>query len=180
MDYGLFYYPGFVSLSSYSDSDWAGDESTYQSTQGYVFMINGGAVSWNSSLQSLITLSSTEAEYLGACNAACEAVWLRIVLKELRLRQRGPTRIHVDNESCIALSKNAVFHKRTKHIPLKYHKVREFVAKMVIELEPVQTYLQATDMFTKAVELKQLKMCRDLISLSSVISQPSMAQEGDC
>ena len=64
-------------LRGYSDSDWAGDPDTRRSTNGYVFMLNGGAISWKCNRQSTVALSSTEAEYRGYMEAAKEAIWLR-------------------------------------------------------------------------------------------------------
>lgn len=157
---------GIVKLSAYTDTDWAGDSTTSRSTQGYIFMINGAAVSWNSSLQPKVAMSSTEAEYYGAANAATEAEWMRMLLEELGHPQQGPTPIFADNQSCIALSKNPVFHKRTKHIPLRYHKVRELVEEGTVELQFTRTDVQAADMLTKATEPKQLKRCCSLIKLA--------------
>ena len=135
--------PGMMKLAAYTDTDWAGDSLTGRSTQGYIFMINGAAVSWNSSLQPKTAMSSTEAEYYGACNAATEAEWMRMLLQEMGHPQQGPTPIYADNQFCIHLSKNPVFTRGPEHIPLRYHKVRELVADGTIVLEFVGTAVQS-------------------------------------
>lgn len=73
-------------VEGYSDSDWAGDKESRKSTSGFIFMLNGGPVSWCSKKQSTVALSSTEAEYIALTLAAKEATWLRL-LTELGLLQ---------------------------------------------------------------------------------------------
>ena len=75
--------------------------------------------------QPTVALSSTEAEYRAACSAATEAIWLWRLLQELCAPQSSSTLIWCDNQSCIAIAKNPVFHARTKHIEVHYHYVRE-------------------------------------------------------
>lgn len=77
--------------------------------------------SWSSNKQHVVALSTTEAEYMAATFATCQAVWLRRTLKELKHEQSGPTKIMCDNKSAFALAKNPVFHGRIKHIAIRYH-----------------------------------------------------------
>lgn len=74
-------------VEGYSDSDWAGDLESRKSTSGFIFMLNGGPVSWCSKRQPTVALSSTEAEYIALTLAAKEATWLRLLLTELGLLQ---------------------------------------------------------------------------------------------
>lgn len=76
-----------LSIEGYSDSDWAGDKESRRSTSGFIFMLNGGPVSWCSKRQATVALSSTEAEYIALTLAAKEATWLRLLLTELGLLQ---------------------------------------------------------------------------------------------
>ena len=108
-------------LQGWSDADWGGDRDIRRSTSGYVFSLGHGALSWSSKRQPTVALSSTEAEYRAACSATCEAVWLRRLLGELGFPQQSKTVIHSNNQSCIAIAKNPVFHARTKHIEIQYH-----------------------------------------------------------
>eukprot|EP00253_Pinus_taeda_P012599 PITA_12599 len=114
-------------LIGYTDSDWAGSVDDRKSTSAYVFHMGLGAISWASKKQPIVSLSTTEAEYVAATTAACQAVWLRRVLKDLCHEQEKGTPIYCDNSSTIALSKNFVFHKRTKHIDTKFHFICELV-----------------------------------------------------
>eukprot|EP00253_Pinus_taeda_P025063 PITA_25063 len=111
----------------YTDSDWAGSVDDRKSTSGYVFHMGSGAISWASKKQPVVALSTTEAEYVAAIATACQAVWLRRVLRDLSHEQENGTTIYCDNNSAIGLSKNSVFHKRTKHIDTKFHFIHELV-----------------------------------------------------
>lgn len=104
------------SLHGYIDSDWAMDPITRRSTTGYLFTIAGGVISASSKRQHSVTLSSTEAEYIAYCQATKEAVWLRLLLKELGYSQPGPTILSCDDNGAILLANNPEFHARTKYI----------------------------------------------------------------
>eukprot|EP00253_Pinus_taeda_P032989 PITA_32989 len=98
-----------------------------KSTSGSVFHMGSRAISWASKKQPVVALSTTDGEYVAATAATCQAVWLRRVLRDLCHAQENGTTIYCDNSSAIALSKNSVFHKRTKHIDTKFHFIRELV-----------------------------------------------------
>ena len=82
-----------------------------------------------------MALSSTEAEYKAACFAACEAVWLRRILADMGIPMSMATTLKCDNQSCMAIAMNPVFHARTKHIEIQYHYVRELIEDEIVELE---------------------------------------------
>ena len=134
---------------AYSDADWAGDVPTRKSTSGYVCFLNGTPISWCSKLQKCVALSSAEAEYVAACSAALECVYLRGLLADLSAPQRSATQLFMDNQSAIALSYNPIDHKRTKHIELRVHKIRELVATGDVTLLWVKTDEMLADVFTK-------------------------------
>ncbi|KAK2988354.1 hypothetical protein RJ640_001539 [Escallonia rubra] len=126
-DLGIFYpASGDMKLVGYSDSDWARDVDDRKSTTGFVFYFGEAAFTWTSKKQSIVTLSTCEAEYVAATSTVCHAIWLRSLLKELLNKS---TQIYVDNKSPIALAKNPVFHDRSKHINTRYHFIRESIAK---------------------------------------------------
>lgn len=107
VDYGIWYKKTKeVKLVGFSDSDWAGCVDDRKSVSAYVFNLGGGAVAWSSKKKVTVALSSTEAEYIAASGATCEAIWLRRVLEELGFKQEEPTVIYCDNKSAIDLSKN--------------------------------------------------------------------------
>lgn len=139
-------------LTGYCDADFAGDVQTRKSTSAYVFMIGGGAVSWASRLQSLVALSTAESEYVSACSATQETVHLRQLLEDVGFKQHGPTPLMEDNQACIAFSTGAGDHNRTKHIEVRYHFVRDKVAKGEVKLIHVSTEHQLADLLTKPLD----------------------------
>ena len=153
---------GQPSIIGFSDADWGGDRDTRRSTTGYLFMIEetGGAISWASKLQPTVALSSAEAEYMAACAAVQEAIHLRLLMRGLGFEQKGATVIFEDNQGCIALSDNPVFHKRSKHIDIRYHFIRERVANKEITLKYVATEHQLADMLTKGLPKPRVNVLR--------------------
>ena len=153
IDYGIKYVSGGseAMLIGFSDADYAGDVETRRSTTGYVFCLSNGAVTWSSQRQRLVTLSTTEAEYVAASTAAREVVWLRRLLSDIGCPCDKETTLYVDNQSAIHLVRNPVFHKRTKHIDVHFHFIREKVNEGKIRVEYVPSENQRADMFTKAL-----------------------------
>ena len=138
-------------LIGFADANWAGDVDTRRSTTGYVFFLNSGVISWNSKRQPTVATSSTEAEYMSLYSATQEAIWLRLLLKDLEYTDNAATTIFQDNQGCISLAKNPVYHARTKHIDIKFHFLREKVMDEVIVLEYKPTEEMVADGFTKAL-----------------------------
>jgi hypothetical protein len=136
-------------LYGYSDSDWGNDVNDRRSVTGWVFLLHDGAVSWQSCKQPTVALSSVEAEYMAATQATREAVWWRAFLSELGLPPSAATTIHSDSQGAIALSKNPEHHKRTKHIDIQHHFVREKVAAATVTLPYISTELMVADVLTK-------------------------------
>ena len=156
---GLLYISTADELRAYSDADFAGDVDTRRSTNGFVTLINGTAVSWTSQLQKYVALSTTEAEFVAASEGAKELVWLTRLLSEIGKRDETPT-LFVDNASAIKLVKNPEFHKRSKHIAVRYYFVRELYQKGDIDLDFVRSEDQLKDMFSKALNSVKFKtMC---------------------
>ena len=140
-----------IHLIGWTDSDWAGDIDSRRSTTGYCFTLGSGAISWSSKKQPTVALSSTEAEYRAACSGTCEAVWLRRLLEDFGFPQGQKTTLRCDNQSCLAIARNPVFHARTKHIEVQYHFVREKLLDGTILLEYCKTEDNLADLFTKAL-----------------------------
>jgi hypothetical protein len=127
-EYGLWYrQTDEVKLHGFMDADWAGIPTDRKSTSGGIFSIRSTVVSWYSRKQRSVELSSAEAEYMAASQDACEAIWMRKILVGLFGSHLDPTVIHCDNQSCIKLSINPVFHDRSKHIDIQYHHIRDCV-----------------------------------------------------
>jgi hypothetical protein len=147
----------------FADAAYANaDES--RSTIGYVFFAGGAAITWSSKKLQLTSLSSTQAEYVALSEAAREACWLRNLYTELGLlNEKQPTIIVGDNEGSIALAQNPQFHKRTKHIEIRWHWIRELVQDGTIALESRRDPEQTADVLTKSLHrAKHLKHIKEM------------------
>ncbi|KAH9790306.1 Integrase catalytic domain-containing protein [Citrus sinensis] len=151
----------------YVDSDYAGDLDKRRSTTGYVFTFAGGPISWKSTLQSTVALSTTEAEYMAITEAVKEAIWLQGLLENLGLTQEH-INVYCDSQSAIHLTKNQVYHARTKHIDVRFHFVREIVDDGKILLQKIKTAENPADMLTKVVMTIKFKHCLNLINILQV------------
>ncbi|CAI0432185.1 unnamed protein product [Linum tenue] len=163
--YGIWYkrFEEEDQLLGYTDSDYAGDLDDRKSTSGYVFFLAGGAISWSSKKQPVVTLSTTEAEFVAASYCASQCVWLRRVLEQMNWKScvRGATRIMCDNSSAIKLSKNPVLHGRSKHIDVRFHFLRELAKEGVVELQHCGTSDQVADIMTKPLKLDDFMLLRN-------------------
>ena len=156
-------------LRGYSDADFASGSADRKSTMGYVFMLGGAAVTWASRKQQAISTSTTEAEYIGLCNAAKEAVWIRNFLQEIGMNKHigemQARRILGDNQGALRLVANPEFHAKSKHIDVQYHYVRELLEDGTIEVGYVPTSEMAADCLTKPLKKVQLKANLDTLGL---------------
>eukprot|EP00253_Pinus_taeda_P020819 PITA_20819 len=149
----------------YTDSDWAGSEDDKKNTSGYVFHSGSGAISWASNKQPIVSLSTVEAEYVTETTTVSQTVWMRRVLRDLRHDQKGTTTIFCDNTSTIALPKNSMFHKRTKHIDAKYHFIKDLINNDEIVLQHCRSEEQYADIFTKPLARKSFVYFRDCLGI---------------
>jgi len=153
-------------ITGFVDSDYAGDLDKRRSTTGYVFTCGGGPVSWRSMLQKVSALSTTEAEYMALTEAAKEAIWLKGLASDLGLQQAFVT-IQCDSQSAICLAKNQVFHTRSKHIEVRYHRIRDWLNNGEVEVKKVHTDENASDFLTKPVTAEKFKHCLSLLNMKS-------------
>jgi hypothetical protein len=166
VEYGLSYIQGDgVKLMGFTDADWAGNTVDRKSTSGCCFSLGSGVVSWFNRKQKSVALSSAEAEYMAASLAACEAIWLRKLLMGLFGQELETTVIHCDNQSCIKLSENPVFHDRSKHIEIRFHFIRDCVQKGTVKLQYVPTGEQVADILTKALMKGKFVFFRDKLGV---------------
>jgi hypothetical protein len=154
---------GKLELSGFSDADWCGDKVDRRSTSGYLFKFQNAPVSWCSKKQSVIALSSCEAEYVAGSLAACQANWLQSLLSEMNIIADITVVLKIDNKSAINLAKNPVSHGKSKHIETRFHFLRDQVTKGKLKLEYCSTDNQQADILTKAVKRDQfLKLRREM------------------
>jgi hypothetical protein len=113
----------------------------------------------------IVALSSTEAEYMAASQAACEAIWMRKILVGLFGSHLDPIVIYFDNQSCIKLSINPVFHDRSKHIDIQYHHLKDCVQRKIMLLQYIPMEDQDADILMKALTRRKFKYHRDRIGV---------------
>ena len=135
-------------VAGYVDSDYARDLDKRRSLTGYVFTIEGCAINWKVTLKPTVALSTTEAEYMAVTEACKESLWLKVLFGELSDQVKINT-LFCDNQSVIFLTKDQMFHEMTKHIDVRYHFVREIIARGDIVVSKVGTQDNPTYMMTK-------------------------------
>ncbi|MCO5547319.1 hypothetical protein L7F22_000767 [Adiantum nelumboides] len=153
-----------TSVHGFTDADFAGHPDCRKSTSGYVFTFTGGAVSWISRLQKCVALSTIEAEYVAATEASKEALWLMRLVEELGIKSQVPV-LHCDSQSAIMLTRNPVFHAKTKHIEVKYHFLRSVLDDKIITLVKVHTDDNPADLLTKSLPAERFAYCRQMMGI---------------
>ena len=141
-------------LAAYVDSSWAGDPDTRRSRYGFAVYFGLALISWRSKLPACVSLSSAEAEYVGATEVCKEVMWLRHLLKEIGYAQSA-TAFYEDNAACVKMAENQLVSGRNKHMELKMHFIRERVEEGAVKLIQISTSVQRADLFTK-------NLCRPL------------------
>ena len=141
-------------VNGYVDASFDTDPNDSKSQTGYVFILNGGAVSWCSSKQSIMAGSTCEAEYIAASEAAKEGVWMKEFISDLGVipSASGPMKISCDNTGAIALAKESRFHKRTKHIKRRFNSICHQVSEGDIGICKIHTALNVAYPLTKPLE----------------------------
>lgn len=155
-------------LVGYSDSSHNVDPDDGRSTTGHIFYLAGCPITWCSSKQETVALSSCEAEYMAATESAKQAIWLSDLLGEIYGKKRDKVVLRIDNKSAISLAKNPVYHGRSKHIQTRYHFIRECVEFGWVDVEHVAGSMQKADILTKALGRMKFAEMRDLIGMRDV------------
>ena len=152
-------------LEGYADADGSMHKDR-KAISGYAFMIDGGAMSWCTKKQEIISLSTTKAEYVAATHATKEALWLRTMISELYSDIQGPMTLHSDNQSAIALTKDHQYHARTKHIDICFHFIRWVIEQGKVKLVYCATNDMLANAFTKALLSVKVKHFGKALGLS--------------
>ncbi|KAH9094955.1 hypothetical protein Ae201684P_004220 [Aphanomyces euteiches] len=155
---------GDLQLSAYCDADFANGEDR-KSISGYVVMYGSCVLSYRSRKQTIVALSTAEAEYIALADCVKELLWFSELLEELGFPQKTIL-VHCDNQSAIAIAKNSGQHERTKHISTKYHFVRDNVEKEVIKLQYCPSKMMIADILTKAIPREQFEILRSKLGLT--------------
>ena len=140
-----------LGVKGYTDASFQTDLDDSKSQSGYVFLVNGGAVSWKSSKQETVADSTIEAEYIAASEAAKKGVWISNFLLDLGVvpAMSSPLDVYCDNNGAIAQAREPRQHQKNKHILRKYHLIRQFVESGDIKLCKVHTDANVADPLTK-------------------------------
>ncbi|GKC26000.1 hypothetical protein Tco_1028150 [Tanacetum coccineum] len=156
--------PNIAYAVSFVDSDYAKDLDKGMSITGYAFLVQGCVVSWKATLQHVVALSNTETEYMALTEAMKEAIWLRGLLEELGV-ELNTAAVNCENQGAIHLSRNHVFHERTKHINVRYHFIREVLEAKTVKVMKVGTEHNVVDALTKVVPGLKLQHCLELLNV---------------
>ena len=156
-------YGGVVkALVGYADADGSMSEDR-KAISGYAFIVNGGAISWSAKRQEIVSLSTTESEYIVATYAAKEVLWLRQLISQIFGVSLETTTLFSNNQSAIALTKECQYHARTKHIDVCFHFIRWIIEDGKLHLIYCPTEEMVADIFTKAlVSMKVKHFAREL------------------
>ena len=138
-------------VTGYTDASFQTDADDSKSQSGFVFCLNGGAVSWKSSKQDTVADSTTEAEYIAASEAAKEAVWIRNFVSELGVvpSASSPMDLYCDNSGAIAQAKEPRSHKKAIHLLRRYHLIREIINRGDVQVCKVHMDQNVADPLTK-------------------------------
>jgi hypothetical protein len=138
------------SLEWYTNMDGSSQEHRHAISR-YIFLMNGGAVSWSSKKQNLVTLFTAKSKYVAATYTAKEALWLHQIIGEIFQPLEKPVTLYSDSQSAITLTEDGLYHTRMKHIDIWYHFIHFEVKNKSINLIYCPTDNMTVDILTKAL-----------------------------
>ncbi|GKF31274.1 hypothetical protein Tco_0101072, partial [Tanacetum coccineum] len=144
--------PDIMFAEAFSDSDYAGDNHDRRSTSGGCQYLGRRLVSWQCKKQTIVAISSTEAEYVVAASCCAQVLWMQNQLLDYGFNFMN-TKIHIDNESTICIVRNPVLHSKTKHIQIRRHFIRDCYEQRLINVVKVHTDDNVADLLTKGFDL---------------------------
>jgi hypothetical protein len=159
-----------LSVLGYTDASFQTDKDDFRSQSGFIFTLNGGAVSWKSSKQTTIADSTSEAEYIAASEAAKEAVWIRKFITELGVvpSVADAIALYCDNSGAIAQAKEPRAHHRSKHVLRKFHLIREIIDRGDVTICKVGTDDNVADPLTKPLSQTKHEMHTTAIGIKRI------------
>ena len=158
-------------MYGYSDSDWAADRDDRKSIGAYIFLLASGPIAWSSRKQHVVSLSSTEAEYMSLSQAAAQATWIRSLLKEVGFGQEQGTILYGDNKGSVDIANNPIIGRGTKHIDVRSHYIRQCVQDNSILLHRLPSSSIVADTLTKPLAFPAFQSHRISMGLTDVYTQ---------
>ena len=152
-----------------------GCRSRWKSRYGYVTKLNGDVIDFGTGLQKRVTASTPESEYIALAHGLKELLWTKQIIEELGIKIRTPILVHEDNQTCIKIAENPMSQKRTRHMDIRYHFIRDFVQDKTIKLVYCQTDFQQADILTKPLARPAFERLRGHImakSLTDSLTKP--------
>lgn len=162
---GLYYMKGKSGIEAYTDSDWGSDPTTRKSMSGCVIFHYGNPIQWYSRKQKCVALSSTEAEYISAALASAELISVIQLAADIENKPKCPGRLYLDNQGAIHLCEGFENSKRSKHIDIKYHFIKDLVDNGQISIKYVPTHENISDLLTKSLTLTVYTNLKRLLNL---------------
>eukprot|EP00253_Pinus_taeda_P006804 PITA_06804 len=164
--YGLWYLRDVdITLHSYTDADWAGSVDDRKSTSGGAFFMRSKSVSLFSKKQSSIAISIAGAKHVVVASCCTQVLWMMQTSQDFQITCTPPISIFCDNRCAISISKNPLMHSKTKHIPIKYHFLREQVIEEKVKLEYVPSKEKVVDILTKPLPRETFEYLRQKLGV---------------
>jgi hypothetical protein len=138
-------------IEAYCDADWGSNQDDRRSTSGYLIYVDGSLVLWGSKRQATVALSTMEAEYMAISAALEEIKWLKQFLQEIGETVEEPVICFTDNTAAKLVSQSEIGSKRTKHIDIRHHFIKDAVESGLLKIEWISTENQLADMMTKSL-----------------------------
>jgi len=148
---------GKFQITGTSDADWGNDIKGRRSLHGYIISLHGCPILWTSKKQTFVALSSTESEYVGLSESVREIKWLTSMLNEFNIGLQTPI-LYGDNTASIQIANNKSMENRIKGIDIKYHFIKDEIAKRNVVLRAVSSKENAADIFTKPLDGKRFAL----------------------
>ncbi|KAE8999655.1 hypothetical protein PR001_g18999 [Phytophthora rubi] len=158
-----------ISIDGYCDADWGNCPDTRKSVTGYTMMLAGGPVAWAARRQSIVALSTAEAEYAASCEACHEGRAMLNLLVEVLQNHVAEFKLGVDNQAAAALASRPSYSRKPRHIELRYHYVRKMVNMKIVKMWKVDGDANPADLFTKPLGFARLNQLKSPIGMQPEI-----------